>query len=112
MKSKISKFEMCCAALQLLGCVVWMLLRRCFARASRSDDVQREIFPEMSALPRLSPLDCIAEHLGRLGLGQQVRVRLEIAGEGFILEDNDGLVHAKDYNEALLLIDRIWLYMP
>jgi len=27
-----------------------------------------------------------------------------------VLEDSDGLVHAKDYAAAIAMIERIWLY--
>jgi hypothetical protein len=61
---------------------------------------------------RLSPLERIAEYLRRRGLGQQVQVRYEATGRDYVLEDADGSVHARDYDEAVVLIDRIWLYQP
>jgi hypothetical protein len=61
------------------------------------------------APPRASALECIQEHLRGHGLGQQVHVRPEPAGEGFVLEDADGLVHARDYPAAVAVIQQIWL---
>ena len=60
--------------------------------------------------PRLNPLERITEYLRRRGLGQQVRVHFEATSRDFVLEDADGIVHAKDYDQAVVLIERIWLY--
>jgi hypothetical protein len=61
---------------------------------------------------RLSPLERITEHLQNLGLGQQVHVRYDETNSDFVLEDADGSVHAKDYDKAVVIIERIWLYEP
>jgi hypothetical protein len=82
-----------------------------FGLNSGSDVQPRVILAEPSP-SRLSPLDRITEYLRRRGLGQQVRVRYEAAGRDFVLEDADGSVHAKDYDDAVVLIERIWLYQP
>ena len=75
-----------------------------------STAVQPRVILTEPSSPRLSPLERITEHLRRRGLGQQVRVRYETAGRDFVLEDADGCVHAKDYDDAVALIERIWLY--
>ena len=112
MKSNESKFQKCHAALLRQGHTAWMLLRKCVHRHSRGGDVRPNAVSEEPPATRLNPLDRITEHLRRLGLGQQVRVRFEAAGGDFVLEDGDGFVHAKDYDEAVVLIERIWLYQP
>ena len=65
---------------------------------------------EDSAAPRLTPLERISKHLRRLGLAQKVQVRFEATAGDFVLEDADGYVHAKDYDDAVAVIERIWLY--
>lgn len=89
---------------------VWMFLRKCLRCHPCAGNVQPNVVSEEPPAPGLSPLDRITEHLHRLGLGQQVHVRYEATGGDFILEDADGLVHAKDYDEAVTRIERIWLY--
>jgi len=110
MKSNENKFQKCFGTLLRQGHAVWMLLGKCFRCHPRRDDVLPDAVPQEPPAPRLSPLDRITEHLRGLGLGQQVRVRFEPASEDFVLEDADGFVHAKDYDEAVVVIKRIWLY--
>ena len=81
-------------------------------RHSRTGAARPDAVPKEPAAARLNPLDRITEHLRHLGLGQSVSVHLEVAGTGFVLEDADGLVHAKDYDQAVTIIERIWLYQP
>ena len=104
MKSNESKFPKCQAA--------WLLLKNCVHHRPLGGAVRPNGTPVEPPVLRLSPLDRITEHLRRLGLGQQVHVRFETAGGDFVLEDADGFVHAKDYDEAVRLIERIWLYQP
>ena len=112
MKSNESKFQKCHAALLRQGHTAWMLLRKCVLHHSRSGEVRPNTVPEESPAPSLNPLDRVTEHLRHHGLGQQVHVRFEADSRGFILEDADGFVHAKDYAEAVVRIERIWLYQP
>ena len=112
MKTNESKFQKFNVALLRQGYTAWMLLRKCAQRRPRRGDVRPNAVPAEPPAPRLNPLDRITEHLRRLGLGQQVHVRFEAAGGDFVLEDADGFVHAKDYDEAAVLIERIWLYEP
>ncbi len=112
MKSNENKFQKCHAALLRTSHTAWMLLRKCAHRKPHHDNVQPNTVPQESPAPCLNPIDHITEHLRRLGLGQQVHVRFEAAGGDFVLEDADGFVHAKDYNEAVVMIERIWLYQP
>jgi hypothetical protein len=112
MKSNESKFQKCRAALLRQGYAAWMLLRKCVLRHSRSGEVRPNTVPEEPSAPSLNSLDRITEHLRHHGLGQQVHVRFEANGGGFVLEDADGVVHAKDYGEAVVRIERIWLYQP
>ena len=111
MKSNESKFQKCHAALLRQGHTAWMLLRNCGRRPVGGDVISNAV-PEEPPVLHLNPLDRIMEHLRRHGLGQQVHVRVEAAGGDFVLEDADGFVHAKDYAEAVVLIERIWLYQP
>ncbi len=82
-------------------------LQRIFRRPIADGDVLVE-----PAKPLLGPLARIQEHLHLHGLGQQVHARQETVGDGFVLEDDDGFVHAKDYAAAVVMIERIWLYRP
>lgn len=75
-------------------------------------DVAPDAVPEEPSLKHLSSLERITEHLRDHGLGQRVHARVDEAGGGFVLEDADGSVHAKDYNRAVVMIERIWLYQP
>lgn len=59
--------------------------------------------------PPVSPLVRIQEYLAEHGLSQKVQARCETDG-GFVLEDADGLVHAKNFGAAVAVIERIWLY--
>ena len=108
-ESKLQKFH---AALLRRCHAAWMPLHNWLYRQPRSDDVKPNATPTEPPTPRLNPLERITEHLRRLGLGQQVHVRFEAGGGDFVLEDADGFVHAKDYAEAVVLIERIWLYQP
>ena len=110
MKSNESMLQKCHAALLRHSHSVWMLLRNCIPHPHR-DDVRPNAAPTAPPLPRLNPLDRITQHLRRLGL-DQVHVRFETAGGDFVLEDADGCIHAKNYDEAAVLIERIWLYEP
>jgi hypothetical protein len=112
MKTNESKFQKCHAALLRHGHTAWMFLRNCGRRHPIGDDVLSNEVREEPSVQRLNPLDRIREHLRRHGLGQQVHVRIDEAGGGFVLEDDDGLVHAKDYDKAVVMIERIWLYQP
>jgi len=111
MKSNESLLQKCHAALLRHSHTVWMLLRKSTHRPQRCDNVRPNAVPAEPPAPRLNPLDRITQHLRRLGL-DQVHVRYEAAGGDFVLEDADGCVHAKNYDEAAALIERIWLYEP
>ena len=104
MKSNASKFQKCHAAL--------LRLRNCFHRQPASPGVPPTVILEAPPAIPLNPLERITEHLRRLGLGQQVHVRFEAAAGDYILEDADGFLHAKDYDAAVALIERTWLYQP
>ena len=103
MKTNNSKFQKSQAApprhTQSLG----TLFRKWFGRPQHDDDVRPSAVPDESPKWRLNPLERIRD---------LVQVRLETAGGDFILEDADGLVHAKDFDEAVMLIERMWLYRP
>jgi hypothetical protein len=75
-------------------------------------DVPQDAVPEEPSVQRLTSLDRITEHLRDHGLSQQVQVRFDETGGDFVLEDADGSVHAEDYNRAVVMIERIWLYQP
>ena len=89
------------------GQIMWNALQNIFRRPIVDENVHVE-----PAKPLLSPLARIQEHLRHHGLGQQVQARCETVGDGFVLEDVDGLVHAKDFAAAVTIIERIWLYRP
>ena len=110
MKTKDSRFQKCHAALLRHGHTAWTFLRNFGRRQPISDDVPSSGAPEEPSVRRLNPLDRIREYLRRQGLGQQVHVRFDEAGGDFVLEDADGYVHAKDYDKAVVIIKRIWLY--
>jgi len=112
MKTKETKLQKCLAGLLRLGRMIWMILGKSSPRHSRTGAARPDAVPKEPAAARLNPLDRITEHLRHLGLGQSVSVHLEVAGTGFVLEDADGLVHAKDYDQAVTIIERIWLYQP
>jgi hypothetical protein len=112
MKSYKNRFQKCHAALLRQGHTAWMLLRKCFHRRSRSGEARPNTVPDKQPAPCLNPLDRITEHLRHHGLGQQVHARFEATSRDFVLEDADGFVHAKDYAEAVVRIERIWLYRP
>lgn len=101
METKKTKLQMCLAVLRRIG-----------KPSPRPEAAKPDVAPAEPAVARLSPLDRITAHLRQLGLGQKVSVRLEAAGTGFVLEDADGLVHAKDYDQAVTIIERTWLYQP
>lgn len=110
MKTNQSRFQKCHTAILRHGHAAWMLVRNRVCRRLAGGGVTSNAVTEDAPVLCLNPLDRIKEHLCRLGLGQQVRVRFETASEDFVLEDDDGYVHAKDYAEAVLVIERIWLY--
>lgn len=90
----------------------WKLLRQFFHRCPIVDGP----LPDDSAAgpPErpVDPLDRIQEHLCRHGLDRQVRVRHETGRGGFVLEDDDGVVHAEDFTAAVAVIDQMWLHQP
>jgi hypothetical protein len=88
-----------------------MLLRRLVGLPSVSYAGPYAVL-EAPPTPHLSPLERITQHLHVLGLGQQVHVHYDEAGRDYVLEDADGSVHAKDYDKAVVIIERIWLYQP
>lgn len=112
MKTKETKLQKCLAGLLRLGRMVWLLLDKSFHRHPRTGAARPDAVLGEPAAARLNPLDRITEHLRHLGLGQRVSVHLGTVGTGFVLEDADGLVHAKDYDQAVAIIERIWLYQP
>ena len=112
MKINDRKSEKCRAARPGLGHLLGTLFRKWGGRPPSGSEVRPNAAAEESPKWRLNPLERIRDHLRHVGLGQQVRVRFETAGGDFILEDNDGLVHAKDYDEAVVVIERMWLYQP
>ena|ERR1700693_5499391 len=112
LKHNESKFQKYHAALLRHGHTAWTLLRECILGRPIGGDVPSDAVPEEPSVLRLSPLDRIREHLHDLGLGQRVHVRYEAAGGDFVLEDADGFIHARDYDDAVKLIERIWLYQP
>ena len=112
MKATESKWQKCNAALLRYAHTTWQFLRYGQRRGPDDNAVQPDAIAAEPAAPRLNSLERITEYLRRRGLGQQVRVRFEAAGPDFVLEDADGFVHAKDYDEAVMLIERIWLYQP
>jgi hypothetical protein len=112
MKPNESKFQKYHAALLRHRQTAVMLLRECIHGHPIGDDVPSDAVPEELSELSLSPLERITEHLHDLGLGQQVHVRFDEAGRDFVLEDADGSVHAKDYDKAVVIIERIWLYQP
>jgi hypothetical protein len=89
-----------------------MLLRKSVHRLLTGGGTRPDAVPETPPAQRQSPLELITEHLHDLGLGQQVHVRYDETGRDFVLEDADGSVHAKDYDKAVVIIERIWLYQP
>jgi hypothetical protein len=109
MKTNESRFQKCHAALLRHGHAAWRLLRNCGRRPVGADVLSNAV-PEEPPVRRLNSLDRITEHLRHHGLGQQVRVRFEDASGDFVLEDDDGYVHAKDFDKAVVMIERIWLY--
>jgi hypothetical protein len=112
MKTNETKFQKCHAALLRHGHTVWRLMRPSVHPQPRGGDARPSVVPAKPPVLRLNPLERITEHLHRCGLGQQVRVRFEAAGGDFVLEDEDGFVHARDFDEAVVLIEQIWLYQP
>jgi hypothetical protein len=112
MKTDESKFQKCHVALLRHGRRVWVLFKKRVHSHPRGGDVKPNAVPEVPSAPSTNTLDRIAEHLRGLGLGKQVRVRFEDANGYFVLEDADGFVHARDYLEAVVVIERIWLYQP
>lgn len=91
------------------GRAAWLLVRWLWHRMTGRAGLPHEPPPEQPARCP-DPLDRIREYLGHRGLDRQVRVRCESAGGGFVLEDDDGCVHANDYDAAVLVIDQIWRY--
>lgn len=65
--------------------------------------------PEDQSDPRMNPLDRIKEYLVHHRLSPRVRVRFENDTGDFVLADDDGAVHAKDYDQAVAMIQRTWL---
>ena len=110
MKTNETKFQKCHAALLRRGHTVWTFLKNCSGRHPLGGDVPSNAAPEEPSVRRLHPVDRIREHLRRHGLGQRVHVRFDEADGDFVLEDADGFVHAKDYDKAVVIIERIWLY--
>jgi hypothetical protein len=112
MKTDESKFQKYHVALLRHGHRAWMIFKKCVHCHPRGGNVKLNAVPEVPSAPCLNTLDRITEHLRGLGLGKQVRVRFEDVHGYFVLEDADGFVHAKDYLEAVVVIERIWLYQP
>ena len=110
MKLNGSKLQKCQTSLVRYAHTAGRFLRNFGRSRPAPRDVDPHAFADEPPAPRLNPLERITEHLRRLGLGQQVRVRFEAASRDFVLEDADGVVHAKDCDQAVVLIERIWLY--
>ena len=105
-------FQKCHAALLRQGQTIRRFVRKSVHRHTRAGNRRPATVPAEPPVLRLNPLERITEYLRHQGLGQQVHVRSEAAGGGFVLEDADGFVHVRDYAEAVVLIERIWLYQP
>jgi len=105
MKINETKFQKCFAAFLRISHTAWMLLKNCIHRNSTNT----QVIPTATSTQSLSPLERITEYLRLHDLDQQVHVHFDADEDDFILEDDDGYVHAKDYKEAVLKIDRMWL---
>jgi hypothetical protein len=108
MKANESKLRRCSTALLRQSQAAWNRLRKLVRRQSVDAEVVANDLPKDQPDPVMNPLDRIEEYLLRHRLSPRVRVRFEIATGHFVLEDDDGAVHAKDYNEAVAMIKRTW----
>ena len=109
MKTKENKLHKCAAALVRQGHAVWKLLGKCVRRRPVGREVIRNDPPMVEPDPYMNPLDRIKEFLLHHALSHQVGVRFDDGAGDFVLEDADGLVHAKDYDKAVAVIQRTWL---
>jgi hypothetical protein len=109
MKSNESKLRRCGAALLRQGHAAWTLLGKYVRRRPVGGEVMGNDLAEEQSDPPMSPLDRIEGYLHLHRLSPRVRVRFANDTGNFVLEDEDGVVHAKDYDEAVATIQRTWL---
>ena len=109
MKPNESKLHRCRAALLRQSHAAWKLLGKYLRRRSVGGEVMANDLPKDQSDPPMNPLDRIEEYLRHHRLSPRVRVRFANDTGNLVLEDEDGLLHAKDYDEAVARIKRTWL---
>jgi len=88
---------------------VWKFLTRLVRRRSDGSEAASNAIPDDQPDQNLNPLDRIKGYLLDHGLSRKVRVRFDNESDNYILEDDDGRVYAKDYDKAVVSIQRTWL---
>ena len=104
-----SKWQRCSAALLRQVHAVRTFLGKYGRGRLVGGEVMANDHPEEQPDPLLNPLDRIEEYLLHHRLSPRVRVRFANDTGDFVLEDADGFVHARDYDEAVATINRTWL---
>lgn len=109
MKTEESKLHKRNGALLRLWHTLWKLLGKYIHRGTNGNEVIPNDLPKKQPDQHLNPLDQIKEYLLDHGLGRRVHVRFDDGAGDFVVEDDDGAVHAKDYDKAVAVIKRTWL---
>ena len=109
MKTNESKPHNCIVTLLRHGHKVWKLLGKCLHRRKVGGESEPTEALAEQPVRHSNPLDRIKEYLLAHQLSRRVGVRFDADAASFVLEDDDGFVHARDYDEAVALINRMWL---
>ena len=81
-----------------------------FVRHSKNKiEVKANDFRKEQLAQQMNPLDRIGEYLLHQGLSRRVHVRFDSIAGDFVLEDDHGCIHAKNYDGAVAIVERTWL---
>ena len=109
MKTNDSYWQKCGSALLRYRHTAWRFFAKHILRRPVDDEVIPGDLPDDQPDPDMNPLDQIKGFLLDHGLSRKVHVRFDNGTDYFVLEDEDGVVHAKDYDKAVAVINRTWL---
>lgn len=109
MKTNDSYWQKCNAALLRCRHGAWRFIAKHVLRRPVDNEVAQDDLSDEQPHSTVNPLDRIKGYLLDHGLSRQVQVRFDDGANDFVLEDDDGVVHAKDYDKAVAVIERTWL---